>query len=92
MRYDIVITNPTIQLTKGPGNQRSIIHSLLQQISDQHKTKTGRPSWLVLKILPALQETWVRSLDWEDALEEEIATCSSILAWKIPWTEEPNRL
>ena len=46
MRYDIVITNPTIQLTKGPGNQRSIIHSLLQQISDQHKTKTGRPSWL----------------------------------------------
>lgn len=44
MRYDIVFTNPTIQLTKGPGNQRSIIHSFLQQISDQHKIETGLPS------------------------------------------------
>ena len=35
------------------------------------------------------QETWVRSLGWEDPLEEEMATHSSILAWKIPWTEEP---
>ena len=34
----------------------------------------------------------VRSLDWEDSLEEEIATHSSILAWEIPWTEEPGRL
>ena len=38
---------------------------------------------------PAMQETWVQSLGWEDALEEEMATQSSILAWKIPWTEEP---
>ena len=36
--------------------------------------------------------TWVLSLGWEDALEEEIATCSSILARKIPWTEEPGGL
>ena len=35
---------------------------------------------------------WIRSLDWEDPLEEEMATHSSILAWKIPWTEEPGRL
>ena len=35
---------------------------------------------------------WVRSLGWEDSLEQEIATHSSILAWKIPWTEEPGRL
>ena len=35
------------------------------------------------------KETWVRSLGWEDALEEEMATHSSILAWKIPWTEVP---
>ena len=33
------------------------------------------------------QETWVRSLDWDNPLEEEMATCSSILAWEIPWTE-----
>ena len=37
-------------------------------------------------------ETWVRSLQWEDPLEEEMATHSSILTWKIPWTEEPRRL
>ena len=35
---------------------------------------------------------WVQSLDWEDALEKEMATQSSILAWKIPWTEEPGGL
>ena len=39
-----------------------------------------------------MQETRVRSLDREDPLEKEIATHSSILAWKIPWTEEPGRL
>ena len=45
-----------------------------------------------VKHLPAMQETRVRSLDWEDPLEKEMATHSSILAWKIPWTEEPGRL
>ena len=45
-----------------------------------------------LKRLPAMQETWVRSLGWEDPLEEEMATHSSILAWRIPWTEEPGGL
>ena len=40
----------------------------------------------------AMWETWVRSLDWEDSLEEGMATHSSILAWKIPWAEEHNRL
>ena len=46
----------------------------------------------MVKNLPAMQETWVQSLDWEDLLEDEIATYSSILAWRIPWTEEPGRL
>ena len=46
----------------------------------------------MVKNLPAMQETWVRSLDQEDALEEEMATHSSILAWRIPWTEKPGRL
>ena len=45
-----------------------------------------------VKNLPAMQETWVQSLGWEDALEEGMATHSSILAWRIPWTEEPDRL
>ena len=45
-----------------------------------------------LKNLPAMQETWVRSLGQEDPLEKEMATHSSILAWRIPWTVEPNRL
>ena len=45
-----------------------------------------------VKNLPAVQETWVQSLDWEDPLEKEMAIHSSILAWKIPLTEEPDRL
>ena len=45
-----------------------------------------------VKNLPAVQETWVRSLGWEDPLEKEMATHSSILAWKISWTEEPGGL
>ena len=45
-----------------------------------------------LKRLPAMQETWVRSLGWEDPLEKEMATHSSILAWRIPGTEEPGGL
>ena len=43
-----------------------------------------------VKYLPTMQETWVRSLGWEDPLEKEMATHSSILAWRIPWTEEPG--
>ena len=46
----------------------------------------------MLKHLPGMQETWVRSLGLEDPLEKEMAAHSSILAWKIPWTEEPGRL
>ena len=45
-----------------------------------------------VKRLPAMQETWVRSLGQEDPLEKEMATHSSTLAWKIPWTEKPGRL
>ena len=46
----------------------------------------------MVKHLPAMWETWVQSLGREDALEKEMATHSSTLAWKIPWTEEPCRL
>ena len=46
----------------------------------------------LVKNLPAVHETWVGSLGWEDPLEKGKATHSSILAWRIPWTEEPGRL
>ena len=46
----------------------------------------------MVKNLPAIQETQVRSLGWDDPLEKEMATHSSILAWRIPWTEEPGGL
>ena len=46
----------------------------------------------VVKNLPAMQETQVRSLGWDDPEEKGVATHSSILAWEIPWPEEPGRL
>ena len=46
----------------------------------------------MVKILPAVQENWVRSLGWEDPLEKGTATHSSVPAWRIPWTEEPGWL
>ena len=45
-----------------------------------------------VKTLPAMQETWAQFLGREDPLEKDMATHSSILAWRIPWTEEPGRL
>ena len=46
----------------------------------------------MVKNPPAMQETWIRSLGWEDPLEKRMATLSSILAWRIPWTVEPGGL
>ena len=46
----------------------------------------------MVKCLPAMRKTWVQSLGQEDPLEKEMATHSSTLVWKIPWTEEPGRL
>ena len=45
-----------------------------------------------VKCLPAMRETWVQSLGWEDPLEMEMATHSSTLAWEVPWTEKAGRL
>ena len=56
---------------------------------------SASPGGSAVKNLPAMQEiqeTWVQSLSWEAALEEGIATQSSILAWRVPWTEEPGGL
>ena len=52
----------------------------------------GFPGGSVVKSMPAKQETQVRTLGQEDPLEKEMMTHSSILAWEIPWTEEPGRL
>ena len=46
----------------------------------------------MMEYLPAMQETWVRSLGWDDPLEKGMATHSSILAWRIPWTEKSGGL
>ena len=52
--------------------------------------KMGFPGGSVGKESPAMQETWVQSLGWEESLEKERATYSSILAWETPWTEWPG--
>ena len=53
---------------------------------------TWGKTWVRSLGLPAMWETWVRSLGWEDPLEKEMATHSSVLAWRIPWTEKPGGL
>ena len=58
----------------------------------QSHTIQDFPVAQMVKNLPAMQETWVQFLGQEDPLEKEMATHSSILAWKIPWTEKPGGL
>ena len=75
---------------RGCGEKGTLLHCWWE-------CKLIQPLWASLvaqrvKCLPAMQETWVRSLGQEDPLEKEMATHSSTLAWKIPWTEKPGRL
>ena len=58
------------------------------------KKKKKSDLWMTVKVksLPVMRETWVQSLAWEDLLREEMAAHSSILAWRIPWTQEPGGL
>ena len=60
--------------------------------SDPTKQQLGFPGGSEGKDLPAMWETWIQSLGWEDPLEEGMATYFSILAWRIPWTEDPGVL
>ena len=71
-----------------------VIRRLIQDRLDKVCLEKGRASLLaqLAKNLPIVLETWVRSLGWEDPLEKEMTTHSSIIAWKIPWTEEPGAL
>ena len=67
-------------------------HSVCTILSDLLYPKYASLVAQKLKHLPAMQETRVQSLGWEDPLEKEMATHSSVLAWRIPWREEPGRL
>ena len=68
----------------------------VQQFSVRNNSCPGHlGAFLVVQVvnhLPAMQQTWVRSLGWEDLLEKAVATHSSILVWRIPWTEDPGEL
>ena len=70
-----------------PRKKKSVVqyHNTLNRMEDSLMAQG-------VKNPPAMQEMWVQSLGWEDPLEEEMVTRSSILAWEIPWTEEPSRL
>ena len=70
----------------------SIRTILTHRISHHYKNIWASPVVQMVKNHPVMQETWVRSLSREDPLEKEMATHSSILAWRIPWTEEPGGL
>ena len=83
---------------------KDIIATLLKNLSSVRKLKyqkliigpqvkmAGFPVAQMVKNLPAMQETWVQFLGWEDPLEKGIAIHSSILAWRIPWTEKTGEL
>ena len=66
----------------------------MESKSSRSQASSGTASLVaqIVKRPPAMRETWVRALSREDPLEKEMATHSSTLAWKIPWTEEPCRL
>ena len=78
------------------------VHWVSDAIQSSHPLLYPSPRWWsikraslvaqLIKSLPAVQETWVESLGQEDSLEKEVATHSSILAWRVPWTEEPSSL
>ena len=75
----------------GPGASLWVLRHFLSLISRLIVAVWIFPVAQTVKNLPAMQETWVRSLGWKDHLEKGIAIHSSILAWRIPWTEEPGK-
>ena len=68
---------------------RSLGGKLLVKLKENIIIKGASLVAQLVKNLPSVQETWVQSLGWKDPLEEGMATHSSILAWRIPWTEKP---
>ena len=74
-----------------PGTQQGPAFLTLSRITPVLPSRKASLVAQMVKNLPAMQETWVLSLGWEDPLGKEMATHSSILAWRIPWTEEPGK-
>ena len=68
-----------------------LVRSPREEIGYPFQYSLGSLVAQMVKNLPAMQEIWVQSLGWEDPLEEDMATHSCILAWRIPWTEKPGR-
>ena len=64
----------------------------MKKLEDQQSRAGTSLVAQMVKNLPTIQETCVQSLGWEDTLEKEMSTHSNILAWRIPWMEEPGRL
>ena len=89
---------PPVPGVEGREEEKHAGHGSLQHLRPEPKNLLPiHFTWVSLvaqtvKNPPAMQETWIRSLGWEDPLEEGRATHSSILAWEIPWTEEPGGL
>ena len=68
-----------------------VTSTILLHLTNIIEQGLGFPGGSAVKNPPAMQEMWVWSLGWEDPLEKEMATHSNILAWRIPWTEQPGR-
>ena len=85
---------PVAQMVKNlPATQETRVQRMTERLRVSLSAEQGRfPGDSLIKDIPAMQGMWVRSLGWEDPLEQEMATHSSVLAWRIPWTEDPGRL
>ena len=86
--------DPHRRLTKC-ASSAVLIHILVPWSRQNNVSYTNTANSLVaplVKNLPAVQETWIRSLGWEEPLEKEMAIHCSVVAWRIPWTEEPGGL
>ena len=88
MRYFSIFKQNFLRKGTGDGIQRPIPLILWQPWLKKVKPFWASQAVQLVKKLPAMQETQVRSLDWEDPLEKEMATHCSNLVWEIPWTEE----
>ena len=86
-----LLSDPS-QAIPSSGSRRKQEIYILNGLNQRGSGIEGFPHGAVVKNLPAMEETRVQSLGWEGPLEKGMATHSSILAWRIPWTEEPGRL
>ena len=78
-------------MTRVPASRVEVLCGQEQLTRDPHIARAALVAQPV-KNLPAMRQAWVPSLRQDDSLEEEMASCSSVLAWRIPWTEEPGGL